>query len=209
MNKLLTEFIGTFFFVLTICLVVLGQVPGAPLFIGLALAVMVYMGGSISGGHYNPAVSIAAVMRGALPARELGGYITSQLLAAIAAAAMACVLTGETFAPMPGLAATSLNALLVEALYTFALVIVVLNVAVSPRNAGNSYFGAAIGLTIAVAAAAGGEISGGAFNPAVAIGPTVVHALFGGGSWSALWIYLVGPITGGVLAAIAHRFQER
>ena len=95
-----------------------------------------------------------------------------------------------------------------EALFTFALALTVLNVACSERTKGNSYYGLAIGFTIVVAAFAGGWISGGAFNPAVGTGPTVVNALFGGGTWSNLWIYYVGPLLGGALASVVFGIQE-
>ena len=209
MRKLLTEFIGTFFLVLAIGLTATTGVDNAPIIIGLTLTVMVYMGGSISGAHYNPAVSVAATMRGALPLRELGGYVAVQLAGAIAAALMVSVITGSTFAPAPALAATALEALLVEILFTFALALVILNVAVSKRNEGNQFYGAAIGLTVTVGAALGGGISGGVFNPAVGIGPTLVHAAMNGGSWGPLWLYLVGPLTGAALAAVVFGLQER
>jgi aquaporin Z len=96
----------------------------------------------------------------------------------------------------------------VEILYTFALCLVVLNVAVSKKTQPNSYYGLAIGFTVVVAAFAGGGISGGAFNPAVGIGPTIVNATLGDGSWSALWLYIVGPLAGGALAATVHGIQE-
>lgn len=209
MRALLTEFIGTFFLVLTIGLVVTTGVSNGPIVIGLGLTVMVYMGGSISGAHYNPAVSIAAAMRGVLPVRALGGYVAVQFAGAIAAALIVSVLTGVTFAPERSYSATPLQALLVEGLFTFALALVIFNVAVSKRTTGNSFYGAAIGLTVAVGAAVGGGISGGAFNPAVGLGPTIVHALLGGGGWGSVWLYLVGPIGGAALAAVVFGIQEK
>lgn len=208
MRKLLTEFIGTFFLVFTIGLTVTAGSQFAPLAIGTALMVMVYMGGHISGGHYNPAVSLAAVIRGALPASEYLGYAVSQVVGATAAAFAVNVITGQTFAPAPGASVGTLSALLVEILFTFALALVVLNVATSKKTTGNSYYGLAIGMTVMVGAFAGGGISGGAFNPAVGIGPTIINATMGGGSWSALWLYLVGPLVGGALAAIVFKIQE-
>lgn len=208
MKKSLTEFIGTFFLVLTVGLTVTAQSPYAPLAIGASLMVMVYMGGHISGGHYNPAVSLAAMMRGALPSSQYASYVIAQIAGALAAALITYVITGKTFAPVPGADATTLAALLVEILYTFALCLVVLNTAVSKRTQGNSYYGLAIGFTVVVAAFAGGGISGGAFNPAVGIGPTIVHAAMGGGSVSALWLYIVGPLAGGALAAMVFGMQE-
>lgn len=209
MKNTLTEFIGTFFLVLTVGLTVLAQSPFAPLAIGASLMIMVYMGGHISGGHYNPAVSLAAMMRGALPASQYVPYVVAQLAGALAAALIAYVITGRTFAPAPGADATTLGALLVEILYTFALCLVVLNTAVSKKTQGNSYYGLAIGFTVVVAAFAGGGISGGAFNPAVGIGPILVNAALGGGGLGALWLYIVGPLAGGALAATVFGMQEQ
>ena len=208
MKALLTEFIGTLFLVLTVGLTVTANSQFAPLAIGASLMIMVYMGGHVSGGHYNPAVSLAATMRGALPANRYASYVVSQLLGAIVAAILVYVITGKTFAPAPGPDASSLGALLVEILYTFALCLVVLNVAVAKKTQGNSYYGLAIGFTVVVGAFAGGAISGGAFNPAVGIGPTIINATMGGGSWAALWLYLVGPLAGGALAATVFGIQE-
>ncbi|MCC6319053.1 MAG: aquaporin [Gemmatimonadaceae bacterium] len=208
MRKLLTEFIGTFFLVLTIGLTVTASSPYAPLAIGASLMVMVYMGGHISGGHYNPAVSLAAMLRGALPRGDYAGYVTSQVLGALVASIAVYVVTGQTFAPAPSPSASPLAALLVELLYTFALALVVLNTAVSKHTQGNSYYGLAIGFTVVVGAYAGGGISGGAFNPAVGIGPIIINATLGTGGWSDLWLYLVGPLAGGALAATVFGVQE-
>lgn len=209
MRRYLTEFIGTFFLVLTIGLCVLGGTPFAPLAIGASLMIMVYMGGSISGAHYNPAVSTALLIAGALEAKHYVAYLVAQIAGATIAAATVRVLTGDTFAPAPGPGVPPLPALLVEILYTFALALVVLNTAVSKRTSGNSYFGLAIGFTVVVAAFAGGAISGGAFNPAVGIGPTLVHAMSGAGSFEHLWLYLVGPIVGALAAAAVFKIQEQ
>jgi aquaporin Z len=208
LRKYLTEFIGTFFLVLTVGLTVTANLSLAPLAIGTSLMVMVYMGGHISGAHYNPAVSLAAVLRGALPAAEFVPYVVSQLAGAVAASLVVYVVTGLTFAPAPGVNATPMAALVVEILYTFALALVVLNAATSRHTTGNSYYGLAIGFTIMAGAFAGGGISGGAFNPAVGTGPTIVNGLIGGGSWGNLWLYIVGPLVGGALAATAFKTQE-
>jgi aquaporin Z len=205
----LTEFIGTFFLVLTVGLTIVAQSPFAPLAIGASLMIMVYMGGHISGGHYNPAVSLSATLRGALPGSQYVPYVLAQIAGALAASLIVYVITGRTFAPAPGADATTLGALLVEILYTFALCLVVLNTAVSKKTQGNSYYGLAIGFTVVVAAFAGGSISGGAFNPAVGIGPVIVHAALGDGSLGALWLYIVGPLAGGALAAAVFGMQEQ
>jgi aquaporin Z len=209
MKNYLTEFVGTFFLVLTIGLTVTGGTDFAPLAIGASLMIMVYMGGHVSGGHYNPAVSLAAMMRGALPSAQYLPYVVSQILGALAASLMVFIITAKTFAPTPNIDTTSIGALLVEALYTFALALVVLNSAVAKKTQGNSFYGLAIGFTIVVAAFAGGPISGGAFNPAVGIGPTIINATMGDGNWSSLWLYIVGPLLGGALAAAVFGVQEQ
>jgi aquaporin Z len=195
MRKYITEFIGTFFLVLTVGLTVLGESPMAPLAIGSSLMIMVYMGGHVSGGHYNPAVSLAVFLRGKMASvGEFAMYVVSQCAGAVAAALVVYAILGRTFAPAPAATATVTGALTVELLYTFALALVVLNSAVAVKTLGNSFYGLAIGFTIVVAAFAGGPISGGAFNPAVGLGPIVVNALLGGGTVANLWIYLVGPL---------------
>ncbi len=203
MKKYIIELIGTFFLVLVIGL------TGNPVAIGSVLMVMVYMGGPISGGHYNPAVTLAILMRRKIDGREAGMYIISQVLGAIVAALMVNVLIGHTFAPAPGEGVTALNALLVEIIFTFALASVVLNVATTKAAAGNSYFGLAIGFTVLAAAFAGGGISGGAYNPAVGLGPCLIDTLVGGhDSLAHVWIYLVGPLVGGGLAALVFGFTN-
>jgi aquaporin Z len=207
-HKYVTEFIGTLFLVLTIGLSVLGGVSVAPLAIGAVLMVMVYMGGHISGAHYNPAVTVAVFLRGKLQSKEVVPYIVVQLAGAMVASLLVYVILGQTFAPAPAPSASVLAALLVEVLYTFALCLVVLNVATSQATEGNSFYGLAIGFTIAGAAFAGGPVSGGAFNPAVGIGPIVVNALMGGGSFADVWLYIVGPVVGAVLAASVFKIQD-
>jgi len=207
-KKLLTEFIGTFFLVLTIGLTVLNGTPLAPLAIGASLMIMVYMGGHVSGGHYNPAVSLAVTMRGKLGWHEFGSYVAAQLLGAAVAALVVFKLTGQTFAPTPATGASTVAVLLTELLYTFALALVVLNSAISKGTSGNSFYGLAIGFTVVVGAFAGGPISGGAFNPAVGVGPTLVQSMIGGTTLANLWYYIVGPLAGGALAALVFGIQE-
>jgi aquaporin Z len=208
MNRYLTEFVGTFFLVFTIGLSVIGGSDMAPLAIGGSLMVMVYMGGHVSGAHYNPAVSLAVMLRGTFTARELVPYVVSQLAGAITASFAVYVIFGRTFMPAPIDLNWVSGPLLIEILYTAALALVVLNVATVPATAGNSYYGLAIGFTVVVAAFAGGTASGGAFNPAVGLGPAVVHAIFGGGSIGHVWLYILGPCIGAVLAAAIFRIQH-
>ncbi|HIN78730.1 MAG TPA: porin, partial [Gemmatimonadetes bacterium] len=161
-----------------------------------------------SGAHYNPAVSIAVFLRGSLEKSDLLPYIAAQLLGAWLAASAVLAVTGATFAPAPGAGYETLAVLLSEVLLTFALVLVILNVATSPTTEGNSYYGLAIGFTVLAGAYAVGPISGGAFNPAVGFGPILVDTLAGEGSFENLWHYIVWPIAGGLLAVPVFRMQH-
>lgn len=206
MPKYVTEFIGTFFLVLTISLCVISQQPLAPLAIGGTLMVMIFMGGHISGAHYNPAVSLAAFLRGALPAGEVLPYMFVQIIAAIVGSLVGNFIAGGSVAIAPGEGVSVVSALLVEILYTFALALTVLNVATAKGTKNNSFYGLAIGFVIVCAVFAGGGISGGAFNPAVGIGLSVGAFVSGtGGGWA--WLYVVGPLIGGALAAGAFKLQ--
>lgn len=206
MSKYITEFIGTFFLVLSITLSVITGQDLAAIAIGGTLMVMIFMGGHISGAHYNPAVSLAAMMRGALPSAELIPYWIAQVAGAIVAALLGNFIAGGSVAIAPGENVSVISALLVEILYTFALALVVLNVATAKGTANNSFYGLAIGFTVVAAAIAGGSISGGAFNPAVGIGLSVGAMLAGTGG-SSIWIYIVGPLIGGALAALVFNMQ--
>lgn len=205
MKRYVTEFIGTFFLVFTIGMVSVAGSAGAPLAIGSALMVMVYMGGHISGAHYNPAVSLAVLLRGAMEKSDFVPYLVAQLLGATTASAVVVGLTGSTFAPAPS--AGPVPALAAEALMTFALALVVLNVATAESTRGNSYYGLAIGFTVLAGASAVGNFSGGAFNPAVGIGPILVDTISGGDSLADVWLYIVGPFAGGATAAAVFKLQ--
>lgn len=207
MNRYLTEFVGTFFLVFTIGSSVAVRTPMAPLAIAAGLMVMVYMGGHISGAHYNPAVSLGLVLRGSFAAGEYAAYAAAQLLGAIVAALAVYTVTGKTFVPAPAATASMGAALLTEILWTTALVLVVMNVATAPATSGNSFYGLAIGFTVGAGAFAGGPISGGAFNPAVGLGPAIIHALIGHGSIAHVWLYIVGPCIGAVIAAAIFNAQ--
>ena len=202
MNKYLTESIGTFFLVLTIgCTSVAGAtgvIP--PLAIGAALMVMIFAGGHISGGHYNPAVTLGVWIRGKCDTKDVVPYMVFQVLgAALAAAAVKYLRGGGT--DVTALVPAVGPALLAEFLFTFALVYVVLNVATAKGTDGNSCYGLAIGMTVMTGAFAVGDISGGAFNPAVAVGISVL----GLASWANIWIFLVANFAGGAVAALAFK----
>lgn len=197
-RKVIIEFIGTFFLVFTVGMVVIEPGAGglAPLAIGSALMIMVYAGGHISGGHYNPAVTLAVMLRGKTTGTELAGYWVAQLLAGVVAALVVTALKDS--APIVSTIPPTGQSLLVEFLFTFALCFVVLNVATTRGTEGNSYYGLAIGFTVVVGAYAVGGISGGAFNPAVAVG-IVTMGLVG---VSSLWIYLLANLFAGAVAAL-------
>lgn len=205
-RKLLTEAIGTFFFVLTIgCTVILsadsskGIIP--PLAIGSALMVMIFAGGHLSGGHYNPAVTLAVAIRGRHPKAEVIPYWIAQILGAVLASVVAMYLTGGVAKPA-GPPADIGKALVAEFLFTFALAYVVLNVATSKATAGNSFYGLAIGFTVLIGAFSVGSISGGAFNPAVAIGASVMGLIH----MPSVWIHLVADLAGGFVAGLTFLF---
>jgi aquaporin Z len=207
-RKLVTEAIGTFFLVLTIGLTVTAGEPLAPVAIGSVLMVMVYMGGAISGAHYNPAVTFAMLLRGKVTATEAAAYALAQIAGATLAALAVYWLAGSTFMPAPAPAAGMAQVLVVEVIFTFALALVVLNVATARETEGNSYFGLAIGFTVLAGAYAGGGISGGAFNPAVGLGPALVAALVGGQPVGQVVYYIVGPLVGAALAAAVFALQH-
>lgn len=173
-KKYLVEFIGTFFLVFTIGATVAfgGEGVIAPLAIGFVLMVMVYAGGFISGGHYNPAVSLAAVVRGALAPVQWIPYAIFQVLGGVAAAYLINYMAGGMLESGPTFELS--HVLIAEFLFTFALCYVVLLTATSKETEGNSYYGLAIGSTVMVGAFAVGSICLGAFNPAVAVSTIVL-----------------------------------
>jgi len=204
MNKYLTEFIGTFFLVFTIgmCVIDPGAGAMAPLAIGAVLMVMIFAGGHISGGHYNPAVTLGVYLRGKMESKDLIPYWVVQFAAGIIAALVVGYFKGG--AKIVPINHDIAKSILVEFLFTFALVYVVLNVATSDETAGNSYFGLAIGFTVTAGAYAVGSVSGGAFNPAVALGISQM----GLSNMSDIWIYLVGNFAGGAVAALVFKFTH-
>jgi aquaporin Z len=207
-TRLLTEFVGTFAFLAVIALSG-GAGALAPVAVGLALAAMVYMGGHVSGANYNPAVSLALFLRGVLSPAALVAYWAAQLLAGAAAFGFALAISGRTPGIHPGSGVSWEAAIAAEAVFTTALALVVLNVAATRETAGNSYYGLAIGFTVAAGAFAVGPVSGAALNPAVAFGATLVASVSGRGGWSDLWIYVVAPLAGAALAAGIHALQAR
>jgi aquaporin Z len=206
MKKYLAEFIGTFFLVLTIGMCVIE--PGgagnlAPIAIGTALMVMIYAGGHISGAHFNPAVTVGVWIRGKCARSDVAGYFAAQFLAAVAAALAVLAFKGNPQHVTPG-EIKVVPALCGELIGTFALVYVILNVATSKDTAGNSNYGLAIGFTVMAMAYAFSAASGAVFNPAVAVGITIMHLA----KASNLWIYFAAEVVAAALAAAAFLWMN-
>jgi aquaporin Z len=197
--KYVVEAIGTFFLVFTVGAAVGSGSTLAPLAIGAVLMVMVYAGGHISGGHYNPAVTLAALVRRRIGPADALGYWIAQLIAGMVAAEVVHRVVHPVQAAITTTTLSGqilLAAFVVELLFTFALCYVVLNVATSKDHPKNSFYGLAIGFTVVAGAVAVGGISGGAFNPAVTIGAAVMNMF----AWQTLWVYLVAQVIAGAAA---------
>ncbi len=200
MKKYLTEFIGTFFLVLIIGL------SQNPLAIGFGLTVLVYMGAHISGAHYNPAVSFAMLLRKEINNSDFFKYLLSQILGAFAAAFLVANMSSNMVV-QPDLQEPVAMILVAELIFTYLLVFVILNVATHPNLDGNSFYGFAIGLTVMAGAFCVGPLSGGVFNPAVSIGPSLVDLITENGvSQYFVWYYLTAPMAGSVMAVIHFNY---
>src|SRR6267154_6532487 len=201
--KYAVEAIGTFFLVFTVGAAVGSHSALAPLAIGAALMVMVYAGGHLSGGHYNPAVTLAALVRHRIGVRDAVAYWASQIGAGLIAALLVRTVIDPTQTTATATTTlggpTLLAAFVVELLFTFALAYVVLNVATSKDHPDNSFYGLAIGFTVVAGAFAVGAISGGAFNPAVSLGAAVMGMF----AWPTLWVYLVAQVIAGITAGVS------
>jgi aquaporin Z len=198
-RKYAVEAIGTFFLVFTVAASGFSHSTFTPLAAGAALMVMVYAGGHISGGHYNPAVTLAALWRRRIGLVDAVAYWIVQFAAGVIAAVVARAVVNPAAVTTLRLSGHALAATAVaELLFTFALCYVVLNVATSKDQLGNSFFGLAIGFTVLAGAFAVGGISGGAFNPAVTLG-AAAGGLF---AWSTLWVYIVVQAVAGTAAGL-------
>ncbi len=199
MNKYFTEFIGTMFLVLVVGIAAIGGAAGsmAPVAIGSILMVMIFAGGHISGAHYNPAVTLAVLIRGRINIAGALTYWIAQIGGALAAWAIATFIFEIEGADTSAIKSTS-QGLVAEFLGTFALAYVVLNTATAKGTNGNSFYGLAIGFTVVACAYSFGNFSGGAFNPAVALGACLMKGFV----WVDMWIYLVGSVAGAILAAL-------
>jgi aquaporin Z len=203
-QQLTVEFLGTFVLVFTVGLATSKTGAGilAPLAIGSALMVMVFAGAHISGAHYNPALSVSVLLRGRADRTQTLAYIGTQLAAGALAGLLVRGLAGPGH---PAALAASWKIFVLEFVFTFVLAYVVLNVATARATEGNSFFGLAIGFTLATEVFAVGNLSGGVFNPAVALGSSLVGSLV----WAHFWIYLLASVAGGVVSAVVFRYLHR
>ena len=202
MRKYIAEFIGTFFLVLTVgCTVIPGAAGVIPaIAIGAVLMVMIFAGGHISGGHFNPAVTFAIFIRGRLEMKDVIPYWVAQIAAGVIAALVAMWLVGKGGTPLE---ITNIPVVFVaEFLFTFALAYVVLNCATAKGTLDNSFYGLAIGFTVLAGIFAVGAISGGAFNPAVAMGAGLMKLL----KISDIWIHIIAELGAGLVAGLTFKF---
>ncbi len=201
MSKYIVEFLGTFFLVFIIGMVVIEPGLGvyAPLAFGSLLIVMIYAGAKISGAHYNPAVTISLWLRGRFKRQIVPFYLISQISAGILAAVIIGFIKDKSSVTV--INSSMLPIFLAELVFTFALCFVILYVATCKKTKGNSYYGVAIGLTVIIGVYVVGSVSGGAFNPAVALGITVM----GLSAAMKIWVYFAANFTGGIIAALVFK----
>jgi aquaporin TIP len=198
------EFVGTFTLIFLGAGAILAgaDLVGVALAHGLAIAIMVSAVGHISGGHFNPAVTFGFLVTKRMAPALAGLYWAAQLLGATFAALMLNWVSpdpGDLGTPVPGAGVGSFDGLVIEAILTFLLVWVIFATAADPRGTFTSIAGLAIGLTITADVLMGGPLTGAAMNPARAFGPELIS-----GTWTDAWIYYVGPLAGGGLAALAY-----
>jgi aquaporin Z len=208
LRRLSAEFIGTFFLVLVVCMSTYSKVSAdlQPLAIGLMLIGLIYANGYMSAAIFNPAVTLAFWLRGRIETKDALAYVAVQFVASIAAAGLTIALTMAKPIVQPIAAPPQyfalIPAILSETVGTFLMCWVILNVATSKTIEGNSFYGLAIGSTVAGLIYTLGSVSGSVFNPAVAVALNVAKI----SNWGNLWIYLVGGFGGAAIAALAYRF---
>ena len=212
-KALVAEFVGTFALIFigggSVVLASAGQLDlvGVALAHGLVLAIMISIAGHISGGHFNPAVSTALWVTGKLPSARTVAYIAVQMLAAVAGALLLRYVVVPTYSEEAFNAATPQvlatvdvgRAIVIEAILTFFLVWAVFGTAVDDRGPFSKTAGLTIGLVIAFDILAFGPYTGAAMNPARWFGPALVSGL-----WDNWYVYIVGPLAGGVLAGLSY-----
>jgi len=206
--KLLSEFLGTYFLVLTVGLNVLSGSAAGAFSIAASLMCMIFALGTVSGAHFNPAVTVAimAAGRDKCPPQEGAMYMGVQIVGGICAAFTYSALKGgETFALKPP-SSTWGQVAAAEFVFTFVLAFVVLSVA-TVKNALSQYFGFAIGMCVTVGGCAIGKVSGGSLNPAVSFGISTSHIMKGGGFWPCL-VYTLVEVAAGAAAAGVFKLTQ-
>ncbi len=203
-RKYVAEFIGAFFLVMTVCMTIKSEPSWlSALATGLMIIAITYSGFQISGGHFNPAVSVASYLRGKLDAGDLLPYIVAQFLGGVLASMLAGFLLSSQGAIAPATIDLEVApALISELLGTILFVYVYLNVTTAKKTKGNEFYGLAIGGTFIACHYAFSAITAGAFNPAIALGLTMADCT----SWSSIWIFLLANLLGGALAAFISQY---
>ncbi|MGD9713086.1 MAG: MIP/aquaporin family protein [Thermomicrobiales bacterium] len=217
-QKLVVEAIGTFTLLFAGCgsiILTQGQdIVAIALAHGLAIGLMVAAAGHISGGHFNPAVTLGMLVTKRISVGPAIGYVVAQLIGAVLGAGaltltflradrdavdLGLPVVGSSLTTDPVESLSSGNALAMEAILTFFLVFVIFGVAVDQRSGGRAIAGLAIGFTITMDILVGGAVSGGAMNPARWFGPAVIE-----GEFKNFWVWIVGPGVGAVAAALLY-----
>ena len=206
----IAELVGTFALVFvamgSIAFIQSNLLVGVALANGLTIAVMASAVGHISGGHFNPAVTLGFLVTRRIGATLAALYWLAQIAGAVLGAlALRALFPSEanleTGVPVVNPAINDLRGVAIEALLTFFLVWVVFATAVDPGGAFKTISGLAIGLTVTIGVLATGPLTGAAMNPARALGPEIVF-----NSWDDFWVYLVGPPLGAAVAALAYEW---
>ncbi|CAL9119516.1 unnamed protein product [Musa textilis] len=208
LQKILAEIFGTYFLIFAGCASVTinlskgGMItfPGICVVWGLAVMVMVYSVGHISGAHLNPAVSVAFATCGRFPWKQVPAYVFAQLLGATLASGTLRLMFGGKHQHFPGTipAGSDVQSLVLEFIISFYLMFVISGVATDNRAIGE-LAGLAVGATILLNVLIAGPISGASMNPARTLGPAIVA-----NRWEGIWVYIVGPICGTVVGAWAY-----
>jgi aquaporin NIP len=207
-RRALMEAIGAFALVVAGCGAVIADATrdgalgavGISLVFGLIIMAMIYAGGHLSGAHYNPAVTLAFVLGRHFPAREAAVYIVAQVCGAVAGALVLLAAWPDAPAHLGSTLPTVSEgtALLYEVILTAILMFVITAVATDTRAVGAAA-AIAIGGTVALDALFGGPITGASMNPARSLGPALAS-----GTWTSLWVYVVGPVAGAALGVLAY-----
>jgi len=209
-SKLVAEFIGTYFLILTVGLNVLGKSPAGAFSIAASLMCMICALGDVSGANFNPAVSLALIINGALEPATAGAYMGVQVVAGcLAAVTYSAIYGGKSFPLGPGAGYGLGQAAVAEIVYTFVLCLVVLAVAVHPKTKSDNFFPLAIGSCVTVGGNAIGAISGGSLNPAVSFGlASVSGSLVNAVAYSVFEFIGAGLAAGVVMASHAEAKED-